>query len=58
MSLYNISNSDAQSELSQSERKMMQIDNNIYSSNTSNSEYKKIESKDSMWKPAPIYGIQ
>lgn len=36
----------------------MQIDSNIYSNNTNtNSEYKKVESKDSMWKPAPIFGI-
>eukprot|EP00350_Pseudokeronopsis_sp_OXSARD2_P012978 CAMPEP_0170566754 /NCGR_PEP_ID=MMETSP0211-20121228/80039_1 /TAXON_ID=311385 /ORGANISM="Pseudokeronopsis sp., Strain OXSARD2" /LENGTH=74 /DNA_ID=CAMNT_0010888013 /DNA_START=863 /DNA_END=1087 /DNA_ORIENTATION=- len=42
----------------ESERKMMLIGDHAssYPQTFSNDTFKKIESKDSMWKPAPIYG--
>lgn len=51
---YQISDTYSESNL-ESERKIMQIESN-FGSLQGDLPFRKIESKDSLWKPAPIYG--
>lgn len=47
----NLAYSDTNSEMTFNERQMLNIEQNSMCS-----DYKRVESKDSMWKPAPIIG--